>query len=221
MSLSTLQSIECPVCKCKGEMVLHNSINTGLTPELKEKILCDDIFLWPCPKCGTKVMVFYSFLYHDMGKRCMIAFDLLEDEESSELKSSGYQDLILNKSNYSFRVVNDIDRLKEKIAILDANLDDVVIEYIKYCIRYIQQAEEFDEGEYLVFDKVHLDEDGKTERLYFSIMNSEDESTYGISICKRDYEGYALKVQTDPRLQALPFTNVCEKWIKSKLRQIC
>lgn len=221
MSQTSLLPIECPECYFKGEMEFK-IINIDQTPELKKDIFNNEIFMWTCPVCGAKVFAYdYGLLYHDMKNQCIISIALFDDNPLAKLIMPEIPDSLLNLSGYKYRTVSSIGQLKEKIFILDAGLDDVVIEYMKYCFKHIKHAKNFYDGDRPAFVLTDADDEDKTECLRFFIIDPEDKIQGLFSVPKAEYEAYALKVHTDPRLQAQPFTNVCEKWIDSKLRQIC
>lgn len=139
MSKRNTVKITCPKCKKECDYLIWESINIQLDPEMKERILNGEAFLFKCPDCGNEVYVNYPVLYHDMEKKMMIY--LLPDDEK-EIKSaakfmsgmderSAGLDLSVIAEGYSNRIVTSLRELQEKIYISDAGYDDRIIEIIK------------------------------------------------------------------------------------------
>ena len=139
MSKRKSVKITCPKCKKESDYQIWESINVQIDPDMKEKVLNGEAFLFKCPDCGEEVYVFYSVLYHDMQKKMMIY--LLPDDEK-EIKAaarfmSGKDErtaglnLTVISEEYNNRIVTSIREIQEKIYISDAGYDDRIIEIIK------------------------------------------------------------------------------------------
>lgn len=139
MSKRNTVKITCPKCKKESDFLIWESINILLDPEMKERILNGEAFLFKCPDCGNEVYVNYPVLYHDMEKKMMIY--LLPDDEKeiksaakfmSEMNSKNAElDLSFLADGYSNRIVTSLRELQEKIYISDAGYDDRIIEIMK------------------------------------------------------------------------------------------
>lgn len=139
MSMERNVKITCPKCNKESDFTVWDSINIQLDPEMKDKVLSREAFMFKCPECGENTQVFYSTLYHDMEKKMMIY--LLPDDEkaikeaaafmSDTEKYPGGLDMSVIAGEYSNRIVTSINELQEKIHIADAGYDDRVIEIIK------------------------------------------------------------------------------------------
>jgi len=109
-------------CKCGGRHIVdaYTSINVSESPEMKEKVMSGEIFIWECPDCGTRNLVKYPILYHDPSENLMLVMtDALLDAKNLP-------------EGYTGRLVRNVGDLIEKIKIFDAGLDDVVIELCKF-----------------------------------------------------------------------------------------
>lgn len=124
--------IICDRCKHTENFHAWDSINVDLDPKMKDKILSEEIFHWVCPKCGAKHYIDYCFLYHDMKNKCMIQFDPRENLENTNKIEMPPMPALFHLDGYQFRIVYGLQNLKEKIFILDAGLDDRIIEFLKY-----------------------------------------------------------------------------------------
>jgi len=74
MSKITKREIPCPKCGEINDFRIYNSINVTISPELKEKVLDDEIFTYKCSHCGEKTRILYPLLYNDMDNKFMIMF---------------------------------------------------------------------------------------------------------------------------------------------------
>ena len=66
MSLSKNVEVECPKCGTVHTIVLHSSINTSISPELKDKLISGELTTLQCD-CGESTRLNYSLLYHKQG----------------------------------------------------------------------------------------------------------------------------------------------------------
>ncbi|HHT23211.1 MAG TPA: hypothetical protein GXZ87_07875 [Bacteroidales bacterium] len=131
MSLYTEVQFKCFNCSEPIPFTIWQSVNVTLDPEQKSRVLDSSMFFAICPSCGNEHFFPIGFLYHDMDKQIML-FYRDEESEKVDLESA----VIANEvhefrtlSEYKYRVVNELNRLKEKIIIFDENLDDFEIEH--------------------------------------------------------------------------------------------
>ncbi len=149
MSLEHSERITCPNCGEEGDFVIWKSINTAIDPETKEKVLSGKLFRFKCPKCGVETNIMYNCLYHQMEDHIMI-YTVYTDEDIDEavkaFDSYANNDLLKEfkpvMSNYTFRIVRDQLKLREKIYIFNQGLDDRVIELMKIILRFHLMEEE-------------------------------------------------------------------------------
>jgi len=134
MSSSTTRKFNCPGCSQSSEVTIWESINVGLDPELKQKVLDGTLFSFECPVCGHKESLVYATLYHDQERRFMTwwmpSVDGKKPHESLEELNKNRIKLL----NYRLRLVPSLNRLKEKILIFENDLDDRVIELLKLVV---------------------------------------------------------------------------------------
>lgn len=110
------------ICKSCGRFFTspaHQSINASTQPEMKERILNGELFLWECPECGARQLLKYPLVYVDPSQHLIIC---LSDVPMS------IEDLGGNTG----RLVGEVGELIEKIKIFDAGLDDVAVEMCKF-----------------------------------------------------------------------------------------
>ncbi len=141
MSIENTRQITCPNCGTEGKMVIWESLNTQLDPEMKAKVVSGELFQYTCPKCKSVHNVVYDMLYHQMEDHLMI--QLVNTEESAreavkqfaQFANGGIPGLPNIDMGYRYRVVMSLNQLREKIYIFDQGLDDRVLEIMKLILK--------------------------------------------------------------------------------------
>lgn len=137
MSIEKKERIECPYCNHEQVFESYESINLTKNPELKEKIINEELFKMKCEKCGKEALIAFPCLFHDMDKKQLI---WLIGDYTPEQKQALDKDLMdsangdeekLFAESYNRRIVSSINELKEKIILMEDDLDDRVIEVLK------------------------------------------------------------------------------------------
>ena len=130
----------CPQCGKIHDYPVYDGVDVSKEPQFRAKVMDASIFDFVCPHCGAVNGVIYPFLYHDPSHRFMVQLvdstmpedpftDLFRTEEESEHAiRSVIEDM---KTRYTFRTVTTPNELMEKIVILEADLDDRVLEIMK------------------------------------------------------------------------------------------
>lgn len=124
----------CAACGERHGIDVWNRINIGDNPELKSKVKDGSLFIWECPHCGKANLVQRQTLYHDPSDRLMIWLmpDGIIPEAQEKALEAQFDKISQTLDGYSLRRVTDVGTLIEKVNILDAGLDDCVIEMCKY-----------------------------------------------------------------------------------------
>jgi hypothetical protein len=128
MSVPKQSPIACSHCKTEQPFAMWESLNVTLHPELKDKLLANELTLFTCNHCGWSGQVVYPFLYHDMAEKLMIWFWPAEGEPDTKVLPEAMKD-------YRLRIVGHRNDLREKIYLFDAGLDDRVLEFLKLLVR--------------------------------------------------------------------------------------
>lgn len=218
MSKHRIEQITCPQCYSKGEFTLWESINVDLDPELRDRLFKDEIFIWNCPVCGKQVFVQYDVLYHNMEKRFMLFYSPFEPEEGKYSPLDIPTDLPFR--DYTFRPVYGIRDFKEKIRILESDLNDIAIERMKFMISHILHPEISDKGYYIIF---HM-RNGKDEKVAqefgeLAFLFKDENGEIKVSGYPMDYYYDVLEaVRIDTRMHIQNGICIDQKWIESQLR---
>lgn len=128
--------LTCPHCHQELKHTLHPFVDLAKQPKHKLAILTDSLFSVTCPSCAKQFTVLHELLVVD--EKQQIALLLAPQSEVRELDGSvtGKQGL----ESYTLRLVTTAAGLKEKILLLDSNLDDRTIELCKlYLTMYLEK----------------------------------------------------------------------------------
>lgn len=130
MSLKSTAISACSKCGSNHQITIYKSINVATEPQLKEKVLSGELFLWECPSCGSSNLVTYDCLYHDPDQKIMIW--MLPGGEPSGKEKEAIFNQAKSMGDYKLRIVSNAGELMEKVIIFDAGMSDRVMEIVKY-----------------------------------------------------------------------------------------
>jgi hypothetical protein len=74
MSMANTIKLSCPKCKNTQEVVVWESLNVSLDPELRNKLVCGEINIFRCESCNSKVLINSPLLYHDMKREYCVQY---------------------------------------------------------------------------------------------------------------------------------------------------
>lgn len=128
MTKANNQIIACPNCSAEQEVLLFDSVNVTIDPELKDQVLNNNINTYQCSNCKKAVSVIQNLLYNDMDNNILIY--LLPEGKLNELApvSALFGNLFAYRK---MRAVRTMNQLREKIFILESGLNDYLIELLK------------------------------------------------------------------------------------------
>lgn len=135
LTSSTKQELACPQCGKVHMCERYSVINVTEKPELKEKVLKNQIFVFTCEECGLTAPLTYESVYVD-SKKQMIIYLAPEMNANVEASMKMWEQVDAKHR----RVVDNINDLKEKILIADRLLDDRIVEFMK--IENVQQLKD-------------------------------------------------------------------------------
>ncbi|HPG01033.1 MAG TPA: CpXC domain-containing protein [Kiritimatiellia bacterium] len=141
MSQQKTYPIHCPKCRHEQAVPLYESINVKTSPELKTLLMANQINVVECSQCHASFRVEKPLLYHDPVRRLMIYLipmseDMLEEGERQFAESLTRLTGILPEGVNAPDVCLVFSRTEmvERIFLFDADLNERIIEYIKYLI---------------------------------------------------------------------------------------
>lgn len=171
------QEVACPECGKVHKIIVYERIMAHQQPEIRKRLLANELFMFQCEDCGTKMPLIYPCLYQDVNKGYMIWFAPASDGAMQQKIATFNAESLMDdeqykkmNKQYKLRMVTSVNALLEKILIFDEDMDDRTIEVQKVMLAAQVQAsdqykddsvrgiffEVFREGGYaytLLFDK--------------------------------------------------------------------
>jgi hypothetical protein len=156
----------CPHCKHEFNIDIYPVINLQSDTEIYNDLFSLDLFRIECEQCKKITLITYNTLVVDMYKKYII---YLTSDTSKEIEKlnvmNNYKDII-SDLKYT-RSVNSLNELAEKLYIFDYDLNDKIIEYLKYGLKN-NSTLEADKYTDIRFNKL------EKEELIFTCFNMED-----------------------------------------------
>lgn len=206
------RELYCNSCGERHGVEVHDRINVGEDPELKDRVKDGSLFVWECPHCGASNLVPGQALYHDPDGKLMVW--LLPEGAVSEALEGQLAAAAASLGDYVLRRVGDIGSLIEKVNIFDADLDDCAIEMCKY-VSKLELSEKGSGIMDLPFKFFRLD--GADNDLEFSYP--KDGRMHGIRIGFNVYEDCAGILARNPSVKPAPgFSKVDQEWVNRFFR---
>ncbi len=174
MSQATTQTLPCPDCGRSQPFTLWSTVNAATDPELRERCLNGDLFLFRCQQCDATARVEYPLLYQDPERAAMV---WLTDPPSDEALAGnatppeveGLVEAEL-RPRYRFRIAHSHNELIEKAGVFEDGLDDRFVEALKLFLWRQIAGDDPPDAEYLLYDGVAEDGSGA---LLFVRFNAE------------------------------------------------
>jgi hypothetical protein len=198
-------TLTCPHCQHAGRHELLPFLDLNKHPKQKLAILTDSLFTVNCPSCAKQFTVLHELLVVDEKQH--IGLLLAPQSEVRELDGDGIGRQGLQ--SYTLRLVSTAAGLKEKILLLDSNLDDRTIELCKlYLTMYLQKPDV-----QLYFAEYQT----QTDKLLFSVLDGNGALEGSIECEDELYEQLLQTAQQFP-LKPGFFTAVDQRWAYEHIR---
>lgn len=130
MSSPQKSTITCPNCRKRYKETIWASVNTDLSPDLPERIITGAFFHTVCPHCSNQTTIHYDMLYNDMKHQAWVWLVHLDQREDPEKAMKEIREVLLPRG-VETRLVTNLDQLRDKVSVLEAGLDDRVVEICK------------------------------------------------------------------------------------------
>ena len=189
MSQLKQYTITCPNCGTALEASLYESLNIDQDESLRELLIKNEVNRITCDNCEFSFVIDKPLLYNDPLNDIMIYWLPLEGD-SIENGQQRFRDFIhsltqtLPSDIYAPQVHLVFDRIEllERIFVLECDLDERIIEYMKYMI-YTRNPEKVDpQHKILLFNA----QDSTAEQLCFIFMDDETRKVEGMLQYSRD-----------------------------------
>lgn len=127
MTISGTVRVACPACKHEQEAKLVQSVNAKLDPELQQQLLAGELNILACEACGKRTQLAATLLYHDPD-RDYFCQACPGGEAAMQQGAAAFETIGAVGTR---RLVPTQNALVEKVKMLDAGLDDRVMEVLK------------------------------------------------------------------------------------------
>lgn len=177
MSSTRPYPIVCPQCEAEQEVELYDAINVREAPTLRDELMANQLNAVTCPHCGFQYRVDKPLLYHDPENHMMIYWFPGQEDEYRDNRDLFLQTLQALDSALpdefdppTIHLVFTRTELIERIYLLEAELNERVIEYIKYMM-YSRNLERLDPKQKAILFNA---EDSNEQALCFVTQNLEN-----------------------------------------------
>lgn len=170
-------NIKCPSCGSQQDVELHEVVNMAVEPELKQALLENQLNRVECIDCDANFRIDMPLLYSDPENNILIHLipevagqgkdRIIEDFEQSLEEINAMLPPDINAPNV--RLVLERVELVELIFIIEAGLNQRVVEYVKYSI-YSRNREKVNPFDFRLLLNV---QDSSDEELCFVMQNVE------------------------------------------------
>ena len=184
MIISGTVHVRCPACAHEADVAITQSINTREKPELKERLLAGDFNVLVCAQCGQRTPLETNLSFYDPDREYFCVATPGDDAlGESALRAMG--------NVGTRRLVPSKNALVEKVKILEAGLDDRVIEVLKVLLL---ASRELDLNSVLLFERV----DREAATLTWLLL--DDEQVLTSPLAAYDKLAATLKPSQDLRI---------------------
>ncbi len=174
MSQVTLFPIRCPQCGADQEAALYESVNVGDEPALRDRLMRNELNRVACAQCGASFRVDPHLFYHDPARQILIywiptAANAYAEGERQFREALSRLAPLLPKDAVppTPHLVFSRAELVERIFLLEAGLNERIVEYIKHMI-YTRNLAKLDPAKKaLLFDT----EDSTPDHLVFVVQD--------------------------------------------------
>lgn len=202
-------NVACPVCGTVTRREVATSINASRSPEWRDVILEGAFQRFTCPSCGDTAVPMLPFPYIDFDRKQYIGVFPTADEadwweheqepaDAFERNLGQFAPAVARPigADMHVRTVFGIDALREKILVLDAGLDDAVLEALK--LRLLVARDDLSSA---LDDRPRLiaATDETLEFIVLAPSAESDRDLYQLSVPRADYD----LVAHDRELRAL------------------
>lgn len=149
MTVSGTTCVRCPACKREQEVTLVQSVNARTEPTLRERLLAGELNVLAC-ECGQRTPLSATLLYHDPDR----SFFCQACPGGDAAMAEGQAAFAVIGDGFTRRLVPSQNALVEKVKMLEAGLDDRVVEVLKLLLLASRGG---DVNAILLFDKVEGD----------------------------------------------------------------
>jgi len=177
--MSKTFNIKCPSCGVPQDVELHEAVNVATAPELKQELLENRLNRVECTDCDANFRVDMPLLYSDPAHNVLIHWiqetdtlgkdQIIEDFDRSLEQINAMVPPDIEVPNV--RLVLTRVELVELIFMIESEMNERVVEYVKYSI-YTRNLEKVPPAQFRLLLNV---QDSSDEELCFVMQGVEDQ----------------------------------------------
>lgn len=219
MSQQSSYPIRCPKCGHEQSVVLYDAINAKEEPELRAQLMQNRLNVVRCAGCGFEFRVDKNLIYCDPAHKLLVFWvpaaeaDYARGEEQFVSLLSELSGLLPDDLHApAVHLVFSRTELIERIFLIEAGLDERLIEYIKYTL-YTRNAARLDPAtKQLLFNAT----DSTPEHLCFVVQDIASRKFEAVLQYAREaYNGLREMFSADEKstdlLELFPGPHVCAR----------
>lgn len=219
MSIINEALAPCSKCGQQHKVTVYKSINVLDNPELKDKVKNGSLFLWECPHCGQVNLARYETLYHDPQSKLMVW--LIPAGEISQAQMEAITMHTKAMGGYTLRMAKDMGTLMEKVLIVDAGLDDVILEMCKY-ITKLEMLEKIvgqeKKDEFMAVPFHFYKTEGEGDARLITFMYGFDGEMLGVNVGWNVYQDCEAILSRNPQIKpADGFSQIDADWLSERM----
>lgn len=188
MSQQKSYPIACPRCRHEQEVNLFDAINADREPALRDALMENRLNAVDCEVCGFSFRVDKPLLYHDPSRRLMIYW-IPTPEDQHERGEEAFRESLSGMTALmptdlplpEIHLVFNRTELVERIFLREAELNERIIEYIKYMIYAQNLSRVSPEDKVLLFNA----EDSGDQSLCFVVQDVDTRKLESVFEYKR------------------------------------
>ena len=193
MSIQHTYPIACPQCAAELDVELYDSINVTEAPLLRDALMANELNAVQCPHCGLSFRVDKRLLYNDTDRGVMIFCfpgsreDYRRNQEEFLRSMQALNTVLPDEFEPpAVHLVFSRGELVERIFMLEADLDERIIEYIKY-LMYSRNLDRLNPAEKVLLFNA---QDSTETKLCFVVQDAESHKLESVLEFDRSaYEG--------------------------------
>lgn len=141
MSTQRAYPIACPRCRAQMEATLYESVNVKTDPALRDRLMANQLNQVTCPECAFVFRVDKNLVYCDPDRRLLVYW-VPTPEDNYAAGEAQFAELIQRMTAVlpadlrapDVHLVFSRIELVERIFLVEAGLNERIVEYIKYII---------------------------------------------------------------------------------------
>ncbi len=215
MAERLLKTVSCPKCGRANDTSILCSMNTANDMIFRKEIFNDSIFHWRCHYCNYTAYMLHPLLYNNTEKHFMVYY--IPHVDRRQVVDENLEHDFPELKTVCKRVVPTVNAFKEKILVLEQDLDDMAIELTKLAVsELVRKSTNAD-----VRDGFFVEIQPQTNTISFQFFIGAEQKPYlqstKMTVYNRSLEIVQEYFQKDKLYRG--FLNIDQRWAKEALQR--